>query len=260
MGEYMNCFYCGNKCTNNYSIKNYLKTTFTNYDIVKSPDSDYICDECVWAFSSNQQIVLVDGEIKENQSPRNFSWIITKNKKIAATKRHIKELRDIILSPPEPPFKIIFSDSGQKHLLFRTIWAQSQDNYPIQFEEEQVVVNIAELQRRLIITDKLSAAIGKIAIKDCERMSYAIIVNNYYDDLTDYESWLTIYKEPLSRIAAWLSKNKQEAMDEYPAINNGTIPAANSRAGRSVKTDGRIRDEGTDGGDSRICFDFTGSV
>ena len=256
----MNCFYCGNKCTDNYLIKNYLKATFTNYDIVKSPESDYICDECVWAFSSNQQIVLIDGEIKENKSPRYFSWIITKNKKTAATKRHVKELREIILNPPEPPFKIILSDSGQKHLLFRLAWSCSQNNYTVQFEEEQIVVNIAELQRRLIITDRLSAAIGKVAIKDCERMSYAITVNNYYDDLTDYENWLSIYREPLSRLAAWLSKNKQEAMDEYPTINNGTIQATNSRTDRSVKTDGRIRDKRADGGDSQICFDFTGIV
>lgn len=251
------CFYCGNQCNNDYLIKDYIKSTFTNYDIVKNPNSNYICDECIWAFSSDQQIILIDGEIKEKQSPRNFSWIIIKDKKIAATKRNIKELREIILNPPKPPFKIVLSDSGQKHLLFRAIWAQSQDNYLIQFEEEQIIINIIGLQKRLILADKLSAAIGKIAIKNPDKISYAITINNYYDDLTDYENWLNIYNQPLSRLAAWLAKNKEDARNEYPAINNRTIPAANSRIDRFAETDGRIRDERTDRGDSQICLDFT---
>ena len=254
----MKCFCCGNECNRNNLIKDYIKPTFTNYDIIKNPDSDYICNECIWAFATNTETIeLIDGEIRKDNTPRLYSWIITKDRKIAATKRHIKELREIILNPPNTPFKIILSDSGQKHLLFRAIWAQTQDNYPIQFEEELIVVNIIELQRRLIITDRLSAAIGKVAIKDCERMSYAITVNNYYDDLTDYENWLNIYKEPLSRLAAWLAKNKEDAGNEYPAINNRAIPATDSRAGRSVETDGRVRDKGDDGGNSQICFDFT---
>lgn len=256
----MKCFYCGNDCNQDNLIKNYLKPTFTNYDIVKCPNSEYICKECIWAFATNtEDIYLIDGEIKKNSTPRLFSWIIT-DKKIAATKKHIKQLRDIILNPPDPPFKIIISDSGQKHLLFRAIWAQSQNNYPIQFEEEKIIVNISELKKRLIIADKLSAAIGKIAIKNPDKISYAIIINKYYDNLIDYENWLNIYNELLSHLAAWLAKNKQEAGYEYPAINAGNISATNSGSDRSTKKNGRIRDKRNDGGNSQICFDFTGSI
>ena len=112
-------------------------------------------------------------------------------------------------------------------------------------------------EKRLIIADKLSAAIGKIAILNPNKISYAITINNYYDDLADYENWLNIYKEPLSRIAIWLAKNKEDARNEYPAINDGTIQTANSRTGRSAKTNGRIRDKSDDRRNSQICFDFT---
>jgi CRISPR type IV-associated protein Csf1 len=257
----MKCFYCGDECEYNNLIKDYIKPTFTNYEIVKCPDSKFICNECIWSFATNTEtIILVDGEVREKSTPRNYSWVIEKDKKFAASKKHVKELREIILNPPEPPFKIIISDSGQKHLLFRAIWAQSINNYPIQFEEEQIIVNIFELENRLIIADKLSAAIGKVAILNPDKMSYAITINNYHGDLTSYDNWLNIYKEPLSRLAVWLAKNKQEAGYEYPAINNRTISAADSRIDRSAETDGRIRDEGTDGRDSQICFDFTGSI
>jgi CRISPR type IV-associated protein Csf1 len=255
-----NCFYCGNDCGQNNIIKNYLKPTFTNLDIIKTPNSEYICDECIWAFATgNQEITLLDGEIRQGQSPRLYSWIIT-DKKIAATKAHIRQLREIILNPPPPPFKIILSDSGQKHLLFRTIWAQSQDNFPIQFEEEQIIVNITELQKRLTIADRLSSAIGKVALNNCERMSYAITINNYHDDLTDYENWLNIKNEPLSRLAVWLAKNKEDAGNEYPAINTRSVQTANSRINRSAQKDGRIRDKGDDGRDGQLRIDFARSV
>jgi CRISPR type IV-associated protein Csf1 len=255
-----NCFYCNNNCGQSNKVKNYLKPTFTNLDIIGTPNSEYICDECVWAFSTgNQEIILLDGEIRQGQSPRLYSWIIT-DKKIAATKTHIKQLREIILNPPLPPFKIILSDSGQKHLLFRAIWALSQDNFPIQFEEEQIIINILNLKERLTIADKLSAAIGKVALNNCEKMSYAITINNYYDDLTDYENWLNIKNEPLSRLAVWLAKNKEDARNEYPTINTGSVQAANSRPNRPIKKNGRIRDEGNDERDSQLRIDFAGSI
>jgi hypothetical protein len=255
------CFYCGNDCELNNTVKNYLKPTFTNLDIIKTPNSEYICNECVWAFATgNQTIILIDGEIRENQSPRFYSWIIEKDKKTAATKAHIKQLREIVLNPPLAPFKIILADTSQKHLLFRATWAQSQDDYPVQFEEEQIIVNIAELQKRLIIADRLSAAIGKIALSNCERMSYAITVNNYYDDLTDYENWLNIKNESLSRLVVWLAKNKEDAGNEYPAINTGSVQTGNSRSNRSVKKDGRIRDESYDRRDGQLRIDFAGSI
>lgn len=227
----MKCFCCGNKCDSTYKVKDYIKSTFTNYEIVKSPDSNFICSECVWSLETNTATIkMIDGEIRSNSTVRLYSWIILENKKIAATKKHINKLREIILNPPEPPFKIVLSESGQKHLLFRSSWALTRNNFPVQLEEETIIVNIEELKKRLIITDKLSAAIGKIAINNPEKISYAITINNYYGDLTDYEYWLNIYREPLSRLAAWLSKNKKEAGYEYPATNNRTIPAANSRA------------------------------
>jgi hypothetical protein len=211
---FYNCYYCGRKCSDINSKEKYVKKTFTNIDIVSCSNSNWVCDECVYFFNSDSKINMIDGEVRIG-SPRLYSWIITKNKKLAASKKHIKKLREIILNPPSPPFRIVLSDSGKKNLVFRSKIANSIDNYPLQFEEELLYVNIRDLKNRLYLTDRLSAVMGKIAVSDCGDVKYAILVNNYYNDLTEYERWLCICKQPLSRLALWLAKNKEDAQNEY---------------------------------------------
>ena len=74
------CFYCGKECGSEYKKKEFVKKTFTNYDIIKNPVSEYICDECVWAFGSKSEIQMIDGEVRQG-NPRNYSWFITKTKR-----------------------------------------------------------------------------------------------------------------------------------------------------------------------------------
>lgn len=213
----MKCFYCGKNANDNFSVKDYVKKTFTNYDIVFNSGSKYICDDCVYFTSSKIDINMIDGEIR-NSTGRLFSWVITKNEKLAASKSHIGKLREIILNPPEPPFKIVLSDSGKKHLVFRCRWQLDRNNYYLQFEEESIFVNIECLKNRLYLADRISAVIGKVAIKRCYNIKYSIAIENYYHDLSEYELWLKIMNEPLSRLAVWLAKNKEDASNEYPAI------------------------------------------
>ncbi|MGD8707067.1 MAG: hypothetical protein PVI88_00100 [Nitrosopumilaceae archaeon] len=214
----MKCFYCGSNCDKKYSIKEYVKKTFTNYDIVACPDSQYVCDDCVWAFGSNSEIQMIDGEIR-NGSPRNYSWFITKNKKIAFTKKHIEEIKYLLFHIKKKPFKLVIADSGQKHLLFRAPWNFDKNNFILQFEEQQIIVDLKELAKRIFICNRLSAAIGKVAILNPDKVQYAIAVQKYWNDLIEYEKWLKIHMQPLSQLAVWLAKNKQEAQNEYQSVN-----------------------------------------
>jgi len=213
-----NCFYCGNECNQNNSIKEFVKKTFTNYDLVKGPSSKFVCEECVWAFGSKSKIAMNDGEIRSG-SPRNYSWLITEKNKIAYTKKHVKELRSLLFSPPKTKFKLILSDSGQKHLIFRMDWANSQDNFYIQFEEEKVLINIEKLKYYLDITDKLSAAIGKVALLKCTDIKFAVTIEKYYGHLNEYEKWIKIYTTKFAKLAVWLTKNKKESQNEFLSID-----------------------------------------
>jgi len=215
----MNCFYCGERCDDKYSIKEYVKKTFTNYDIIKSPSSKYICKECVWAFGSKSKIKMIDGENREG-SPRNYCWYITKNKKIAYTKSHMEYLRKLLIDEKlETPFKIIISDSGQKHLIFRSNWNYQNNNFEIQFEEESIIIKKEELYKTLQLANKLSAVFGKMNLLKCDDVSYSISYFKYYNNLDDYYRWLKIKDKKISKLAAWLSKNQKEAQDKFKSIN-----------------------------------------
>ena len=117
----MNCFYCGSECGENFPVEKYVKKTFTNHDIVFNPESKFICSDCEYFTGNGKDIIMIDGECR-NSPPRLYSWIITGREKIAASKAHIKELREICLSPPQTPFKIILSVNGKKNLTFRARW------------------------------------------------------------------------------------------------------------------------------------------
>lgn len=249
------CYFCNSDCNDEFLAVSYIRKTFANYDIIKSPLSKYICSDCAWAFGSKSEIIMNDGEIRIG-SPRNYSWLIAGDKKIAYTKAHLKKIRQLILNPPRPPFKIIISDSGQKHLIFRLNYSNIRDKYVLQFEEMQIKINTNELQKRLLLCDKLSAAIGKMALLNCDKISYTITIYNYYENLTDYENWLKIKNEPLSKLAAWLALKKEDAQNEYPTINTGGIQKKNSGVRRSPKKNGRNRNKSNGGRDNQIHFDF----
>lgn len=181
------CFYCGGVCGQEYTTKQYVKDTFTNRDIVRRPHSKYICGGCVECFN-DRDIVLITGETRKKQRTRQYCWIFTEEKQIAATKAHTKELIKIILSPPEPPFGIVLANSGQKQLLFRSSIAWSRDNYPIMLEDETITVYIKELSEKLDTAKTVIAALGKPALSEMDS-NCAIRYFDYYGNLDLFTQW-----------------------------------------------------------------------
>jgi CRISPR type IV-associated protein Csf1 len=204
------CFYCGTECGKEYTTKEYVSKTFSNHDEILRPMSSYVCEGCLKSTSSSYDITMINGEERKNQWVRLYSWIITKEKNIAATKSHIPQIRDIILSPPDPPFSIIISDSGKKQLIFRAHVSFDKDNYPILLEEEKIIVNIEELKNYLLLADAVSLMIGKTALLNCDNFSYAMACSKYNDGMENYEKWLNIKNKKLATLAAWLAKPKGE--------------------------------------------------
>ena len=262
IGNY-HCYYCGALCDGIFLKKDFVKDTFTNRDIIKFPGSDYVCEGCVVSLGAGyEEMQMIDGTIKKRENdrgmqPRMYSWIITQSWKMAATKAHVKQLRETILNPPEIPFVIVLSDSGQKQLIFRAPVALSRDYFPVMLEDFTIMVNPEILKTRIDMAIKLSAAIGKVALTDCKKIQYALACEKYYGNIEPFENWLLYMSEPLSRLAAWLSKNKEEAQYEYPAIECGTVQAEIGGAHRPTKKDGRHRTIGDEGRDSQLYLNFT---
>lgn len=215
------CYYCGANCSIHYSTKEYVKSTFTNRDIIKYPDSKYVCIGCVQSLGQGgDKMLMIDNSIKIRENsrgmqPRNYSWILTKHQKWAATKAHIKEIREIIFNPPEPPFSIILADSGKKQLIFRAPISLSKNNYPILLEENIIEVDIERLKEYIKLSTKISAAIGKPVLLTDISYNHFFRYEQYFGDISDLESWIKIKNEPLASLAVWLTVGKKEAQNEY---------------------------------------------
>lgn len=247
------CFYCGSFCGSDHKAKDYVKDTFTNRDIVRFPGSGYVCRGCVESLGAgSDEITMVDGTIRPRTSPRGmqprmFSWVLSKTGNLAATKAHISQLREIILSPPEPPFAIILADSGQKQLIFRAPVAWDRGWYPLLLEDMEIMVDTERLREYLVTAMQFCAATGKPALMEAEQPSLAIRIYDYYESSDPWEAWVRIYQEPLARLAAWLCPNKEDSQNEYPGVERGEVPARNggsNRPKRGTADRGQAGDQG----------------
>lgn len=257
------CYYCGADCGEQYKVSEYVKDTFTNRDIVKYPQSGYVCEGCMASLGEGEDdMLMIDGTIKHRENkrgmcPRMYSWVLTKDKRLAATKAHIKQLREIIINPPEPPFAIILADSGQKQLIFRAPIALDRNVYALLLEDEKIDVDVELLKHRLDMALPVCAALGKPALTgDISFSSYTRFMD-YAGDITPLDNWLSVRNEPISRLAAWLCKSREDAQNEYPAVECRKIPAGACRTGRQEQGVTGNGTDGNQGRDGQVLLDFS---
>jgi hypothetical protein len=222
------CYFCGADCDKTYLSGDYVKDTFTNRDIVKYPASDYVCRGCVESLGwGEDEMPMLDGTVKKRDNargmaPRMYSWVLTANSRIAFTKAHVSLIRDVICNnQPEPPFSIILADSGQKQLVFRAPVAMSRDVFPVMLEDEIIEVKPAFLRERIALATPIVAATGKPALLDRITIGTYIAYEKYHGDIDALEAWAAVQRAPLSRLAAWLSPNKEEAQHGYITVERG---------------------------------------
>jgi len=212
------CVFCGGACSSRYIAKDFIKDTFTNYNFFVNPDGEYICLGCIESIGSKniEKLIMPDSEIKTNQSARTYSWVLTKNRKRAYSKRHIMELRKEVLNPPDPPFAIIISDSGKKHLIFRSPVSFDKENYFLQFEEESIFINVNRLKDRIILCEKIISFCGKkgILIYDNFRVSKYCLSSGMAEENLII-NFLNVKDEQLTQLAVFLSRNKEACFNEY---------------------------------------------
>jgi len=126
------CWLCGAETSQGVPREKAIKPTFTDADFAQSPQSDVVCEYCNWA----------------------LSWRTLRNYSILATGQGLQhpsrpELREVLLSPPEPPFLLCIATSGQKWLYFKAKVSFRRQNYPVMLEEVPVTVNTELLAKVL---------------------------------------------------------------------------------------------------------------
>lgn len=253
----LKCFYCGIDCDEQYKKSDFVKKTFTNRDVVKFPGSDYVCGCCVESMrTGGPDIILIDGDTKTGRSatPRMYSWVLTKEKTVGFSKRHLDFARGIILNPPDPPFCVILADSGQKQIIFRSPVNYDKNQFMILLEEKEIEVVPKLLSDYIGKATIVSAACGKKSLLNPDEFNnWKNIIDLYQSELPLVE-WLKIYSSPMGELAAWLCPGKEEALNGN--FVSGRIPEKISKNnGPKEETTGDGR-EGCQGRGDQILLDF----
>lgn len=154
------CWLCGGETHGQgRPISKAIKKTFMDHDRALRRDSNSICRGCAFCLAIRHL--------------RNYSILVTTE--------YIKhpgrdEWREILFSPPEPPFLAVLSISGQKHLHFKGEIAQDTDYYPILLEETPVVIDRARLKEIVEIFEILySNGFSKMEIETGEYKQHRIL-------------------------------------------------------------------------------------
>jgi len=147
------CWLCGGDIgTAPWALKKAFTSTFTELPKSKSVGSPYVCCSCV-ALTKKEAFKMACEKhghspyfpVKDDKKPFLANWMnnchVFSKESWLRPSRH--ELREIILRTPKPPFVIIATEVGKKHIIFRADINYSKDNFIVQFDESKVVVNRA---------------------------------------------------------------------------------------------------------------------
>lgn len=214
------CFFCGAPCGEEYPAKDRVLDSFTGRSEVAAPGSGWVCQGCVLCMDEDCDLTFVDGSTKHiaRNAKRMHSWIVTRQSTLAANKSHLARLRELCVSPPEPPYAIVLSDSGKRHLLYRGAVVHSAEHATVTLEFERVDYQTSVLIDLLGITGRISAAAGKPSLTDRPLSLFAArnTIERYRSGEMIIAAWDRERNSPLGRLARWLTPKKEDSEVEYP--------------------------------------------
>jgi CRISPR type IV-associated protein Csf1 len=227
------CYYCGAPCGKKRLAAQHVKDSFTGRSGVVAPGSPWVCEGCLLCLRETAGITLIDGETRDGQKVRGYSWLLTAKKSLAMTKSHIPAIRQLCLSPPKPPFAIVLSDSGQTHQLYRGVVNHARDPVTVTLEAERISYRVADLAALLPVAGKLAAALGKPVLSESIPPARAFKVFDRYTTEADVllDTWSHHWSTGLGRLASWLTPRKEECERAYPTETEEEARAGQGQAG-----------------------------
>lgn len=232
LSEMGNCFLCGRREGANLT-SDYLSDYFTDKVRARIPQSPYLCDFCTWAIKlrcwywneNRKKWVKLFARAWSSLFQGNtlLSPVIagerTEGKDtlpIVSSLATRAQMREWILSPPDPPFTIAISESGQKHIL---PWAQDgldRDFFPVQFELDSLWVSRAEFTEVLGHFEALMALdFSKTEILTGEYHSDRLMRN--LEQYAPYEAVMARYRGGrLLQLINYVAQKPEEAKATQP--------------------------------------------
>ena len=210
------CFFCGAACDESEPASRWVKRTCTVRQYVAAPGSEFVCRGCAASMNERAEVPVADEpQPRYGKRVRCFSWVITAAKARAFTHAHIPQLAALCCEPPEPPFGLVLAVSGQRHLIYRGAVNLQRDLVTVSLEEEQITYAPRLLRDRLRLAESLAACAGKPSLSRPPSMGLFARCLEYYGETGPADAWSAVWAEPISRLAAWLSRPKEKCRDEH---------------------------------------------
>lgn len=187
------CWLCGCTTTHGFKRDIVIKDTFQNKDMAKAPWSAVCCDHCAWALSF--------------MSMRNYSIIATKTKFEHPSRTRMKE---VLLSPPDPPFVICVAESGQLWLHFKAKVNLSNDRFTIRMDKFDVIVNQTRFKILLASIENLYRVFTKDEILTGNYQSHRIKEFGLSEWETEEENIRGLRKSGIFQLALFVARREEE--------------------------------------------------
>lgn len=212
------CYYCGAPCKEKYPAATYVKSSFTGRAGVVSPGSPYVCRGCVLCLRESTELTLIDGEQRDGQKVRGYSWLLTRSRAVAMTRSHATQIRALCLSPPRPPYALVITDSGQTHQLYRGRVNHAKYPVTVSLEAELITYYPSALAELLPIAGRIAAATGKPCLSQPLTPVMGMrVIERYRDGESIVHQWTRHGSTGIGRLAAWLTPRKENSANDYPS-------------------------------------------
>mgnify|MGYP000920178207 FL=1 len=151
------CWLCGCHTEAGHPKKKIIKPTFTDHDLATIPWSDVVCEHCTWALSYREL--------------RNYSILATKKGLYHPSR---PQIRETLLSPPEPPFLLCVAESGQRWLHFKAKVNLSNKRFAVRMDNFDVIVSPEQFKNLLEPIEELYQTFTKAEIESGNYQSHRI--------------------------------------------------------------------------------------
>lgn len=212
------CTLCGSACSDRNKSREVLKDTFSAIDTIACPGSQYVCGGCAIAMTGEAPGIVADGVARVGRAAqvRLWSWIITEAEAACGSKKSMMLFRSCCLHPPIPPYVIVLTDGGQRHLLYLAKVCRSSEIATVCFDGENIDYKPWDLQARMRLLEKLIAATGKPALAEGFSRRQRLDIGEQFGVETLHE-WDAVNGSPLTRMAIWLSPGKEMCLANIAA-------------------------------------------
>ncbi len=157
------CWLCGGETEDiGWHLKDGITTSFTDGNIAKVPTSQTMCYSCVALMKKEAWVAACEKHghspyfpTKDGKAPALSSWMFSSHVFSANgwLRPERKELAEVLLNPPKPPFVITIAEVGKKHVIFRAKANQSQDAFFVNIDDESIFINRAKFMEILALVE-----------------------------------------------------------------------------------------------------------